>query len=400
MAKDGGTLFGTTQELTIFAEIFFGLLVVTLIYFVIRHLRSGISLPGTPRFDWTVLGLALWCFAGLSVDAWGHKHGAVDDSFFTPWHAIWYSGFTAYAGYIMWALWRLHDGPLPKSITEIKEFFSNMPKGYSAGVIGMIVFALSGFGDMLWHTFLGIEGGTDILLSPTHLGLAAGLILSLMVPVLAAWHNPESGKDLVNQVPILFGLGAVWGVVVLFSSYSHHQTVNFTELCAQLSSCNDGNIGLENGITAIMLQSIILCGIVLFFIRRWKPVFGTFTLLLLVNAISIAAYAPGEIGKAWQHMVAPLLAGVLIDVAYFSYSSRIRLFAFSIPAIHTIVWLLVLVIRGGMQVANVKGDLVMSPLGWSIHATIGVVFLGGCAGLLTSFLTHPPEIPELALDDD
>ena len=276
-----------------------------------------------------------------------------------------------------------------------------MPKGYSAGVIGMFVFALSGFGDMLWHAFLGIEGGTDVLLSPTHLGLAAGLILSLMVPVLAAWHNPKSGIGLSNQVPIIFGLGAVWGVIVLFSSYAHHQTVSFNDLCGvPLSTCNDGNIGLENGITAIMLQSIILSGIILFFAKRWKPVFGTFTLLLLVNAISIAAYAPGDIGKAWQHMVAPILAGILIDVAYFSYSNRIRLFAFSIPAIHTIVWMLVLVIRGGMQVANVKGDLVMSPLGWSVHATIGVVFLSGCAGLLISFLTYPPEIPELALDDD
>jgi len=400
MSKGDGALFGTAQELTLFAEIFFGTLVAAFVYFLIRHIRSGIALPGTLRFDWTVLGLAMWCFAGMSIDAWAHKHGAVDESFFTPWHAVWYSGFTAYACYIMWALWQLHDGPLPKSITEIKGFFSSMPKGYSAGVIGMIVFAFSGFADMLWHSFLGIEGGTDILLSPSHLGLAAGLILSLMVPVLAAWHNPKSGMGLLNQAPIIFGLGAVWGVIVLFSSYAHHQTVNFYDLCAQLTNCNDGNIGLENGITAIMLQSIILSGIIFFFTKRWKPVFGTFTLLLFVNAISIAAYAPGQLSKAWQHMVAPLLAGILIDAAYFSYSKRIRIFAFSVPAIHTIVWMLVLVVRGGMQVANVNGDLAISPLGWSIHATIGVVFLAGCAGLLISFLTHPPKIPELALDDD
>tara|TARA_B100001996_G_scaffold132788_1_gene101058 strand:+ start:2312 stop:3514 length:1203 start_codon:yes stop_codon:yes gene_type:complete len=400
MAVESGPLFGTAAELTQFAQIFFGSLIVALLYFVIRHFKGGIALPGSLRYDWTVLGLALWCFAGLSIDAWGHKHGAVDESFFTPWHAIWYSGFTAYASYIVWALWRLHDGPIPKSLTSLKQFFGNMPKGYNVGVIGMLLFMVSGFGDMLWHAFLGLEGGLDILLSPTHLGLAAGLVLSLMVPVMTAWHSPGSGKTLAGQMPVLFGLGATWGVFILFTSYTHHQVMPFGDLCANLNSCDKGNFGLENGVTAILLQSVILNALIFFFIKRWKPVMGTFTILLTVNSISIAANAPGELSKAWQHLLAPILAGILIDIAYFGYGNRTRLFAFCVPAIHCIVWMLVLVVRGGFQVANVNGDLVMSPLGWSVHATIGAIFLAGSAGLLTSFLTHPPNIPGSAFDDD
>ena len=44
---------------------------------------------------------------------------------------------------------------------------------------GIIVFFISGFGDMIWHETLGVESNLDILLSPTHIGLFAGLILSV-----------------------------------------------------------------------------------------------------------------------------------------------------------------------------------------------------------------------------
>ena len=34
------------------------------------------------------------------------------------------------------------------------------------------------------------------------------------------------------------------------------------------------------------------------------------------------------------------------------------------------------------------------PMGWSVHATIGAIFLAGAIGLLVSILSHPPELPE------
>src|SRR6266566_3590952 len=45
------------------------------------------------RFDWIVVLLEAWWVGGLFVDGWAHEHGKVDQSFFTPWHAILYSGF-------------------------------------------------------------------------------------------------------------------------------------------------------------------------------------------------------------------------------------------------------------------------------------------------------------------
>jgi len=390
-----GSAFGTTEELLGFAKIFGGTLFFAGLYFAARHFRGGMALPGAPRFDWTVLALGLWCFTGLVVDAWAHKHGVVEDSFFTPWHAIWYSGFTAFAGYITFALWRLNDAGIPTNIAAIKQFFANMPPGYKTGVLGMLVFAGSGFADMLWHTFIGIEGGTDILLSPTHLGLAAGLALSLMTPVMVAWKNPDSGKDgLSSQILILFGIGAAFSVVSLFTSFAHHQTLLYDSICAVKNNCPDGNIGLELGVTAIILQSLLLTGMVLFFCKRWQPVFGTFTIILTINGIALAAFAPGEVNEAWKHLITPIIAGLVIDLAYSQWGDRTRLFAFTVPALHTLVWMVVMTLFVGFSFAKVDGDFVMAPLGWSVHSTLGAIFLAGSMGFLISLLTNPPDVPD------
>jgi hypothetical protein len=400
----GIELFGSTEELISFAKIFLGSLVVSLLYFLIKKKMSSIPLPGEKQFDWTVLVLGMWCFTGMSIDAWGHKHGEVNDSFFTPWHAIWYSGFTAFAGFITYSLLRLHDGPLPRSPASVKRFLASMPAGYGVGVAGMVVFSLAGFGDMLWHTFLGIEGGTDILLSTTHLGLAAGLALSLMTPFWAAWHVEGSGEEgLSSQLPMIFGLAGAWSVLTLFTSYIHPQTISFYDICSSLPQCPENGAGLEKGVSAILLQSAILSGVVMLYLRRWKPDFGAFTILLGFNGIAIAAFAPGDLGVAWKHIVAPLLAGLVIDLAYWKLqpdsSRKLKIFAFIVPALQTIIWMLTLLYQTGWQYVVVGGYPVMSPLGWTVHATFGAIFLAGSVGVLMSIVTDPPNNPK-AKDSD
>lgn len=369
-------IFGTPQELRDFSEVFFGSLAIALVYFLIRHFTTGIAKPGTKRFDMTMLALAFWCFIGMCIDGWAHTHGEVDDSFFTKWHGIWYSGFTAYACYVVFALWQLHDGPIPKSPAAIKEFLDGMPGGYKVGVMGMVVFSVSGFGDMLWHSFFGIEGGTDILLSPTHLGLAAGLILSLLVPAMVAWHDPDSGKTFKSQIPIVFGLGCAWSVITLFTIYSNHLTTGYIEMCMG-KGCALGTEGLERGITSITFQSMIMAGFIFFFMKRWTPQFGAFTVLLFANSIAVAAFAPGELGEAWKHMLTPILTGIILDIVYRMYGERKRLFAFLIPTVSILSWYLMLVLIGGYN----------NLLGWTIHATVGIVFVAGGASVMMSVLS-------------
>ncbi|MEZ4662016.1 MAG: hypothetical protein R2911_31080 [Caldilineaceae bacterium] len=44
-------------------------------------------------FDWAMLVLGTIFLGGLYLDGWAHNHGRVDNSFFTVWHAFFYSGF-------------------------------------------------------------------------------------------------------------------------------------------------------------------------------------------------------------------------------------------------------------------------------------------------------------------
>ena len=73
----------------------------------------------------------------------------------------------------------------------------------------------------------------------------------------------------------------------------------------------------------------------------------------------------------------PLLTGIFLDLAFRMYGERKRLFAFLMPTISVVSWYLMLVVLGGYN------DL----LGWTIHATVGIIFVAGGASLLMSFLT-------------
>jgi hypothetical protein len=51
------------------------------------------------RFDWAIVVLWGWLLGGLYVDGWAHNHLATTlESFLTPWHAAFSSGFLPVAG--------------------------------------------------------------------------------------------------------------------------------------------------------------------------------------------------------------------------------------------------------------------------------------------------------------
>jgi hypothetical protein len=72
-----------------------------------RAPRAGVAgtLPrGRPRTAWrddllTVL-LAAWTTVGLFLDGWAHTNPSELETFLTPWHAVFYSGFAATATWI------------------------------------------------------------------------------------------------------------------------------------------------------------------------------------------------------------------------------------------------------------------------------------------------------------
>lgn len=119
-----------------------------------------------------VTGLfGVWLLLAVFTDGWAHFNRPGLETFFTPWHAVLYSGLAAMAGWILAVAWR--------NRTRAGALWRAVPPGYGATVAGVAVFAVGGGLDLAWHEAFGIEVAVDALVSPPHLMLGAGGLLIL-----------------------------------------------------------------------------------------------------------------------------------------------------------------------------------------------------------------------------
>jgi hypothetical protein len=143
----------------------------------------------------------------LFIDGWAHSHGRVDESFFTPWHAIFYGGFLLYGGFLAVALltnrFRGHSWRL------------SLPQGYELALVGAAIFAAGGVGDLIWHTLFGIEEDIEALLSPTHLLLGSGMSLMVSGPLRATRQRASAAG------PLLLSATMVLSIFTFLTQYAH-----------------------------------------------------------------------------------------------------------------------------------------------------------------------------------
>src|SRR3954453_24176867 len=116
---------------------------------------------------------ATWMIIWLFLDGWSHGVNK-PESFFTPWHALLYSGFVAGVAWFSWDGWR-------QSSTGSVAVAGD--RGLS---VGLALFVVGAVGDGIWHPVFGIEVNLEALLSPTHLLLFTGGFLMAAYPVRAA----------------------------------------------------------------------------------------------------------------------------------------------------------------------------------------------------------------------
>ena len=159
----------------------------------LRVLRPSDPAPADGRFAWAVSAAHLWILVGLFLDGWFHIHRGDGESFFTPWHAILYSGVGVTVAVHLWEADR-SGGTRP---------------GYGPSLAGGVVVLLAGVVDGVWHTLLGVEADLEALLSPPHLLLIAAGTLVFAGPLRAALR-PTGGAGLPTAVSAAFvvtGLG-------------------------------------------------------------------------------------------------------------------------------------------------------------------------------------------------
>ncbi len=324
--------------------------------------------PSSVALDWVVALFSIWFVGGVFTDGWAHNHlNKALETFFTPWHALFYSGFTALAVAIG-VVWYLNY----KKGYHWKHAW---PRGYRLAAVGILVFFIGGAGDLVWHLLFGIEASVDALLSPTHLVLAIGGALTVSAPLRSAFARSTKATSLLRELPGIISLTAVFSLALFMTQYLNPVTHPWLLASKQTS---DVFFGQALGISNFIYYSIALTGFLLYVNRRRALPFGATAILVGLSTLGMAAMKDTYYLLPWV-----IGAGLLIDVKKwyvvkrYTGNLRIQLLAVAIAVIATLGFLAGSLFHGGTW--------------WSIHLLAGAVAVSAIAGWLVSFLALPIE---------
>jgi hypothetical protein len=323
-------------------------------------------IPPTSLQQWLLTLANLWLISGLFLDGWAHLNVPELETFFTPWHAVFYSGYASVTAVLIGITLkcrRMHGG----------SFRNAIPLGYGAALVGTILFAIGGIGDLLWHETFGIEIGVEALLSPTHLILAVGGFTMLAANLRAWAFQPVSYTRLsIDQIPMLFSATYCITLVAFMTQFTHYMKVHAggTPMHADLELIQSASI------TGYLLHTSVLIGTLLFIAQRARQPLGAYTLILAVHTTGMALLL-----DTLYLLPGAVVAGIVADflgrnlLPFEQHHLRIRVFAFGVPATLFLLYFLTIAMRDGIW--------------WSVHMWTGSIVMAGLAGLLISYLFLP-----------
>lgn len=330
-------------------------------------------LEGGRAFQLACAGASLWLVAGLHLDGWAHAHRPGLESFFTPWHGALYSGFFALAALVAagaWSRWRAG-----LALDELR-----------LSLVGMGIFFAGGVGDLLWHTFLGIEVNIEALLSPTHMLLATGMFLLVSGPLRAAWRRCVGGRP---GLPALVSASLLLALLAFFTQFlqpggrpwplaGNQPTVR---LFSTLGATPDfpvfpggvpsGEIAIILGMGGMLVATTLAVLLATLLARRFALPFGALTLVLGLAAILLGLMRDTLwLAPAW------IVGGLAADLALRAREPTIM--AFVLPLALWSSYMGILALAGGVW--------------WSAHAWVGAIAVctlaGGLLGLALDALDH------------
>lgn len=236
----------------------------------------------------------LWMVIGLYLDGWSHQANK-PETFFTPWHALLYSGFgaaVAYSGYMT-----MRDGRTG-SVPQIADD--------RVTTLGVAVFSVGAIGDFLWHTIVGIEVDIEGLTSPTHLLLMIGGLLMVTLPVRAALRSEQ--RDASATLVASIALAAA--VVAFFLMYLSPWNSASVFHRAYIPDSDFSNLEVLSGMAKILVTTALLCGVLLWAARRWRLPFGSATVAF--TAIAFAQSGLEGFDVRWA-ILAATIGGLVFD---------------------------------------------------------------------------------------
>ena len=316
-------------------------------------------MPATDREHLVTVVCGLWMTVGLFLDGYFHQNlDGTTESFLTPWHAVFYAGFTAVA------LW-IGSLSLRRDRGSFDWRLRSLPPGYELTRVGLVLFAAGGIGDAAWHTAFGVERGVDALLSPTHLLLFVGLVLILTAPYRAATASPTpptpwmvAGSLISTTALVGFFLNFAWGLGI--ATYARTAYDPVTEI---------GETQVIAGVASMLVTTAVLFGAArLLATRRLAP--GAIAVLFGVVALLVSAAFDEDI----EGVVAAVVAGIALDVLLRTRANRAASFAIA----SAILWL------------SYLGVLAFDGIEWQAEIWIGATALNTIA----AYAIAPPRAEE------
>lgn len=328
------------------------------------HKRTSLSRTG----EWVMVLTSLWFIGGLFLDGWAHNNVPELETFFTPWHAVFYSGYFA----MVIGLLALTIGNKKKNRT----WSESIPAGCEWTAIGSLIFLAGGIGDMTWHELFGVESDIEALHSPTHLVLATGMTMMLSSGFFSWWNKGERTRNgsFMDQLPMTLSVTFILGLFTFMTQYSHFADM----LPAGIDRPREDFYPQALPMMGFMLHFAILMGGIFLIMQRGKPAFGFVTVIFALNVCAMTMMRGDTtliIGAAFTGMIADFMLQRLYPLQ--KHLSHLRLFAFCVPAVFLIYYFSYIIFSTGTW--------------WSIHMWLGSAFNAGIAGLLTSFLVWPPQ---------
>jgi hypothetical protein len=312
---------------------------------------------------------AAWLMFGLYLDGWAHNT-ALPDSFWTPWHAVFYSGYGALAAFLALVVLR--------GIASGATFRQAIPEGFTPTVVGVIVFGVGGFFDMIWHTVFGIERNLDVLFSPSHLMLAIGIVLLVSGPLRSVWRRGALSRLSVDAAIAVLSLG----MILLMLTFMLQFAMPFAFTPATPGEARLGELAQVRALFGVLAFTAILVALSLLALREGVLLPGSITFLLLLDAVAMIAMRAN--GQAVQREViysTALVGGIAGDVLLWRLRPGprrlvgVRVFATALPAA-IFLWYFV-------------GIAVHIGTWWTVTALMGMPVMAALAGLLVSYLVFP-----------
>jgi hypothetical protein len=315
--------------------------------------------PMPRREERAFIFFACWIVSGLFLDGWWHNHHRVE-TFFTPWHALLYSGFIASTA------WGVMDAARYRRLGVARPPVA----GEGLTAVGVALFGIGMVGDFIWHTVFGIEKSVEALLSPTHLTLMTGGLLLATGPLrAAAAAAPERARTFRTFLPVLMSAAVTAALAGFFLQY----VSAFRGVVAGLGVSATGHAGpAENtailGVASVLITNALFLGCAAALLRSWKTPFGSLAFVFGLVALLLSALDSFDRGTVVLSAVA---AGAVADLLV----SR-GLVRWVMPVVPLVMW------PAWFGLLKLTG-----PMLWSANFWAGTTYLAVLTGVGVNVLT-------------